>query len=133
MARILIAEDEPDVREFVMRGLTMAGHTVDAVADGGAAVAALKQAGEPFDLLLSDIRMPVMDGIQLALSVARDWPDIPILLMTGYADQKERARGLDSLIFDVLNKPFTLADLISNVARALENPPVGDSVPPGPV
>ena len=64
-----------------------------------------------FELLLTDIRMPVMDGIALALAAARDIPALTILLMTGYADQRERAHGLDALIHDVVAKPFTLATI----------------------
>jgi CheY-like chemotaxis protein len=63
--------------------------------------------------------MPVMDGIALALATARDYPDMMILLMTGYADQRERAHGLDALIHDVLTKPFTLADFKLAVKGAL--------------
>ena len=72
-----------------------------------------------FDLLLADIRMPVMDGIVLALATARDYPQITILLMTGYADQRERARGLDALIHDVVSKPFTLSQIRNAVNVAL--------------
>ena len=121
MARILIAEDEPDVRAFVRRGLALDGHDIEAVADGGAALDAIRRAGGGFDLVLSDIKMPVMDGIQLALVIARDWPRIPVLLMTGYADQRERACGLDSLIADVLQKPFSLDVLRGTVLRVLDD------------
>jgi CheY-like chemotaxis protein len=72
-----------------------------------------------FDLLLTDIKMPVMDGLALALGAARDYPDLPIVLMTGYADQRERASGLDSLIVDVITKPFTLAEIKFSIAAAL--------------
>ena len=64
-------------------------------------------------------RMPVMDGIALALAVARDHPAMTILLMTGYADQRERAHGLDALIHDVITKPFSLGELRSAVNGAL--------------
>jgi two-component system cell cycle response regulator CpdR len=60
-----------------------------------------------------------MDGIALALAVAPSHPSVTILLMTGYADQRERANGLDSLIDDVLAKPFTLTELQAAVERAL--------------
>jgi CheY-like chemotaxis protein len=60
-----------------------------------------------------------MDGIALALAAARDHPDLVILLMTGYADQRERASGLDALIHDVVSKPFTLAQIKRAVAGAL--------------
>ena len=63
--------------------------------------------------------MPVMDGIALALAAARDHPDLTILLMTGYADQRERASGLNTLIHDVITKPFTLATIRAAVSEAL--------------
>ena len=72
-----------------------------------------------FDLLLTDVRMPIMDGIALALASARDYPDLTILLMTGYADQRERAYGLEALIHDVIAKPFTLTLLRDAVKEAL--------------
>ena len=119
MARILLAEDEDAVRAFVRRALELDGHTVMEAADGGLALDALREEQGAFDLLLSDIRMPMMDGIALALATARDYPKIPILLMTGYADQRERAADLDALIDDVISKPFTLADIRAAVAAAL--------------
>lgn len=119
MAHILVADDEPDIRTFVQRGLMLDGHTIEAVEDGGAALHAIRLSSPPFDLVLSDIKMPIMDGIQLALAIAQDWPDLPILLMTGFADQRERAHGLNDLIVDVLQKPFTLDVLRGTVTRAL--------------
>jgi CheY-like chemotaxis protein len=119
MARILIAEDEEALRAFVVRALMQDGHEVVATADGGEALDALTRERGRFDLLLTDIRMPVMDGIALALAAARDWPELTILLMTGYADQRERAHGLDALIHDVIAKPFSLTDIRKAVAEAL--------------
>lgn len=119
MARILIAEDEEALCALCARGLANAGHEVMTASDGGAALETLKRENGHFDLLLTDIRMPVMDGIALALAAARDFPDLTIVLMTGYADQRERAHGLDALIHDVLPKPFTLAALRDAVAEAL--------------
>ncbi len=118
VARILLAEDETDVRNSVARALRMDGHEVVAHPDGGAALDALAR-GERFDLLLTDIKMPVMDGIALALTVARDHPDMIILLMTGYADQRERAHGLDALIHDVIRKPFSVSEIRLAVTEAL--------------
>ena len=118
MARILIAEDEEALRGFVRRALADVGHDVAVAADGAEALDVLTRAGR-FDLLLADIKMPVMDGIALALAAARDHPDLVILLMTGYADQRERAHGLDALIHDVITKPFTLAEIRVAVASAL--------------
>jgi two-component system, cell cycle response regulator CpdR len=119
MARILIAEDEATLRGFVRRALFEVGHTVAVAADGGEALDMLTRQRGAFDLLLADIKMPVMDGIALALAVARDYPHVAILLMTGYAEQRERARGLEALIHGVIAKPFTLAEIRFEVAAAL--------------
>jgi CheY-like chemotaxis protein len=119
MARILLAEDEDALRAFVARALVQDGHTVVSTADGAEALDVLSRDAAGFDLLLTDIRMPIMDGIALALAAARDRPDLIILLMTGYADQRERASGLDALIHDVISKPFTLAEIKAAVNEAL--------------
>jgi two-component system, cell cycle response regulator CpdR len=121
MARILLAEDDEPVRGFVKRALEMDGHEVCAEADGAAALDRLVEDAGAFDLLLSDIRMPMMDGIALALAVGRDFPVLPILLMTGFADQRERAHGLDAIVEDVITKPFSLTEIreaVSTVLRA---------------
>jgi CheY-like chemotaxis protein len=119
MARILIAEDEEALRALCARALLSDGHEVKTACDGTDALDLLGRENGRFDLLLTDIRMPVMDGIALALGVARDHPDVTILLMTGYADQRERAHGLDALIHDVLAKPFSVASLRGAVNEAL--------------
>jgi two-component system cell cycle response regulator CpdR len=119
MARILIAEDDDAIRALVARALTEEGHEIVLAVDGGEALEKLGANG-PFDLLLTDIKMPVMDGIALALAAARDYPELLIVLMTGFADQRERAHGLDALIHDVLTKPFSLSDLRMTVHGAME-------------
>jgi two-component system, cell cycle response regulator CpdR len=119
LARILIAEDEEAIRSLVARALSQDGHEVMTANDGAEALDVLARQHGAFELLLADIRMPVMDGIALALATARDHPAITILLMTAYADQRERASGLDTLIHDVITKPFTLADIRAAVDEAL--------------
>lgn len=119
MPRILVAEDDEPVRALVARALLENGHDVVTAADGGAALEALARENGRFDLLLTDIQMPVMDGIALALATARDHPDVVILLMTGYADQRERAHGLDALIHDVITKPLSVAGIRAAVDEAL--------------
>ena len=119
MARILVAEDEAPLRGQIVRALMADGHDAVAAADGGEALDVLVRENGRFDVLLTDIKMPVMDGIALALVAARDYPDLVILLMTGFADQRERAYGLDALINGVLTKPFSVADLQSAVGEAI--------------
>ena len=119
MARILVAEDEDPLRALVARAITDLGHTVVTAFDGADALDIITRENGSFDLLLTDIRMPLMDGIALALATARDHPQIIILLMTAYADQRERASNLEALIHDVVLKPFTLAELKTAVSEAL--------------
>jgi|TARA_A100001391_G_scaffold135519_1_gene94252 DNA-binding response OmpR family regulator len=123
MARILVAEDDENVRAFVTRALEMSGHEVIDASDGGLALEIANEHNGNFDLLVSDIKMPVMDGIGLALAIGAQYPAMTILLMTGFADQRERAHGLDALIYDVLGKPFSLAQLIEKVEDALAGKP----------
>ena len=119
MARILLVDDEETVRGFLKRGLELDGHAVTLAIDGSDGLERLSAPGAAFDLLLTDIRMPVMDGIALALAAKRDHPAMPILLMTGYAEQRERAKNLEDIVEDVLTKPFSLAELRSAVSRVL--------------
>src|SRR5215468_6969809 len=119
MARILIAEDEEGLRSLVARALAQDGHAVVTANDGAEALDVLAREQGAFELLLTDIRMPIMDGIALALAAARDHPRVAILLMTGYADQRERACGLEALIHDVIAKPFSLTAIRSAVNEAL--------------
>jgi two-component system, cell cycle response regulator CpdR len=123
MARILVAEDDENVRAFVTRALEMSGHEVIDASDGGLALEIANEHNGNFDLLVSDIKMPVMDGIGLALAIGAQYPAMTILLMTGFADQRERAHGLDALIYDVLGKPFSLAQLIEKIDDALAGKP----------
>jgi two-component system, cell cycle response regulator CpdR len=119
MPKILIADDEDSMRQLVARAIAMDGHETVTAQDGAEALEILTRADGGFDLLLTDIQMPVMDGIALALSVARDFPDLTILLMTGFADQRERASNLNALVHDVVTKPFSVADIRTAVADAL--------------
>jgi two-component system, cell cycle response regulator CpdR len=119
MARVLIAEDEEALCAMCARAIAMDGHEVKTACDGAEALEALTRERGRFELLLTDVRMPIMDGIALALAATRDFPDLTILLMTGYADQRERAQGLDAIIHDVIAKPFSVAALRSAVKEAL--------------
>src|ERR1700681_2302238 len=119
MARILIAEDDATVRDLVVRALDEDGHDLTIVPDGAGALDELNRKNGAFDLLLTDVKMPVMDGIALALAAGRDHPEIAIMLMTGFADQRERAHGLDALVHDVITKPFSVEQIKGAVCGAL--------------
>jgi len=119
MAKILIAEDDEALRGLVVRALGEDGHDLTATADGAEALETLDRHHGHFDLLLTDVKMPVMDGIALALAAGRDHPEVTIMLMTGYADQRERTHGLDALVHDVIAKPFSVEQIKGAVREAL--------------
>ena len=119
VASILLAEDDEAVREFVKRALGHYGHSVTAVSDGGAALAALEET--PYDLLLTDIVMPGVDGIALALKATKDRPAMPVVLMTGFGYDPGhsivKARQAKLPLYGELCKPFRLDQLLDTVER----------------
>ncbi|MFZ2099745.1 MAG: response regulator [Oricola sp.] len=119
MAAILLVEDDESVRTFTARALQIDGHTVDQAEDGDIGLEEVAAKNGGYDLVLSDIRMPSMDGITMAKEIAKDFPDMKILLMTGFAEQRERARDVSKIIVDVVQKPFSLAEIRQAVSKAL--------------
>jgi CheY-like chemotaxis protein len=117
MANVLVVDDEESVRALVSRALALRHHDVTLAVDGSNALE--KLAGQDFDLLLTDIVMPIMDGITLALKVSRDWPQTRILMMTGYAEEERKAHNLDVLSHEVISKPFDIQDLADTVEKVL--------------
>jgi two-component system cell cycle response regulator CpdR len=118
MARILVAEDDNAVRELVRRIIASRGHEVIAVVDGAYALEAV--GSSQFDLLVTDIVMPRLDGIALALALAKSHPELPILMMTGYAMERQRAHDLEMLVHRVLSKPFTVDQFLVALGEMLE-------------
>ncbi|HUJ36197.1 MAG TPA: response regulator [Hyphomicrobium sp.] len=117
VTRILLAEDDESMRGFLVRALEKAGHDVIAFANGEEAYERLKT--EPFTLLLTDIVMPKMDGIELARRASELDPDLKIMFITGFAAvilNNDIAAPKDAR---VLSKPFHLKDLVREVDRLL--------------
>jgi two-component system cell cycle response regulator CpdR len=117
MARILLAEDDDQLRVFLSRGLQRAGHLVESVGDGAAALALAKQT--QFDLLLADVVMPGLDGIELAREVARLQPGVRIMFLTGFAAVAVRETDVAAKRPRVLAKPFHLRHLIEEIEALL--------------
>jgi two-component system cell cycle response regulator CpdR len=117
MARILLAEDDEQLRIFLTRGLKRAGHLVDSVGDGAAALGLAQE--HDFDLLLADVVMPGLDGIELARKVALRQPGIRIMFITGFAAVVMRDDGFGANRPRVLPKPFHLRHLIDEVEALL--------------
>jgi len=115
--RILLAEDEDAMRAYLQRALTNAGYDVSAV-DRGTDALPLLETGD-FDLLLSDIVMPEMDGIELAQRCAEVSPRTKVMFITGFAAVSLRA-SREQPAAKVLSKPFHLRDLVLEVERVFE-------------
>ncbi len=117
LTRILLAEDDEDMRKFLTRALEKAGHDVVSYGEGRSAYERLKD--EPFDLLLTDIVMPEMDGIELARKAANIDPDLKIMFITGFAAVALNPDNKAPKDAKILSKPFHLRDLVQEVERLL--------------
>ena len=117
MAQIILAEDDRSMREFLARALRRAGHEVQAVGDGLEALDSISQIS--YDLLLADVVMPGLDGIELARRAAKEQPGIKVMFITGFAAVALRARSESNRGARVLSKPFHLKDLVEEVEMML--------------
>lgn len=108
MARILLADDDKTTRDLVQRALESEGYTVDVAQDGSEALDSLKASTAAFDVLVTDVHMPGVDGISLAKQAEDLVPNIRILMMSGFAEELERAKAAAGGRVSVLSKPFTL-------------------------
>jgi two-component system cell cycle response regulator CpdR len=120
MARILLAEDDDSMRDFLGKALERAGHEVVRVADGEDGLDALGETPGQFELLLTDIVMPGVDGIELARRAAEVDPGLKIMFITGFAAVALNAGSGAPKEAKVLSKPFHLRDLVDEVARVME-------------
>lgn len=117
MASILLAEDDDSLRRFLGAALERAGHTVNSCADGAQALKALQATA--FDLLLSDIVMPELDGIDLAKRAAALYPGMKIMFITGFAAVALHPDSGAPKQAKVLSKPFHLRDIVQEIERMI--------------
>ena len=116
--RILIVDDENGFRESLGRRLEKRGAVVNQAADGKAALASLTD--EPVDVVLLDVRMPVMDGLAVLLRIKEDHPDTEVILITGNVDTQEGVAGIKAGAFDYLTKPIELEHLVGKIRQAFD-------------
>jgi CheY-like chemotaxis protein len=116
-SRVLVVDDDPQVRALSDRILRDAGYDVVVAGDGQAALARAAEAGR-IDLLLSDVVLPRMNGVALARQLRARWPDLRVLLMSGYSDEPLGEIGSEP--FELLAKPFTDDELLGRVRSAMD-------------
>lgn len=117
MKRILLAEDDNDMRRFLAKALERAGYEVTDFDNGASAYERLQE--EPFSLLLTDIVMPEMDGIELARRATEIDPDLRVMFITGFAAVALNSDSNTPRNAKVLSKPFHLRELVSEVEKLL--------------
>jgi two-component system chemotaxis response regulator CheY len=119
--RVLIMDDEPDVRKVVKMILTKAGYDVIEAEDGEKAIAAIKEGENPLllSVIICDIRMPKINGVEAINYFQQQWPRVPLIVLTGFADMKMAIDFLKIGVVDYLVKPVAKEKLMNAVAKAI--------------
>src|SRR5690606_37301553 len=118
--RILVVEDEQAVRDLLAKTLTMADYDVDSAADGASAIDRLRAV--EYDLLITDLKMPGMDGLSVIREARRAAPDLPVIIITGYSTEASAIEAINLGVAGYLTKPFRLPRILAAPARALGEP-----------
>ncbi len=126
--KVLVIDDEDIVRTSCSRTLAPAGFEVRLARNGVEGLKILEEG--PFDLVLTDLKMPDMDGIEVLVKIKENWPDVEVIIMTGYGTVKTAVKAMKMGVFDYIEKPFSPADLVALVRKAFERRklPAADAV-----
>jgi DNA-binding response OmpR family regulator len=112
-----VADDEEPIRDLLARALALAEYEVEAAPDGRAALDRLRVA--PFDLLITDLKMPGLGGLDLVREARRLAPDLPIVIITGFSTEAAAIEALNLGVAGYLTKPFRVQKILATVAKAL--------------
>ena len=118
--RILVVDDEQAVRDLLAKTLTMADYDVDSAPDGASAIDRLRAVA--YDLLITDLKMPGMDGLSVIREARRTAPDLPVIIITGYSTEASAIEAINLGVAGYLTKPFRLPRILAATARALGEP-----------
>jgi excisionase family DNA binding protein len=119
-ARVLVVDDEQPVRDLIAKTLTMADYEVDAAEDGPTAIERLKS--KDYDLMITDLKMPGMDGLTVIRHARRMYPTLPVVIITGYSTEASAIEAINLGVCGYLTKPFRLPRILSVAARAIGEP-----------
>ena len=119
-ARVLVVDDDDRVRDVLVGMLKLAGHRADCARNGREALSRLEH--ESFDLVFTDLSMPDVDGWALAEEIRRRWPQLKIIMVTGYAAQSESVRQRRRLVNDIISKPIRFDDINATLSNVLAVP-----------
>ncbi len=119
--RVLVVDDEPDIRKVVKMTLTKAGYDVIEAEDGEKAIEAIQEGENPLllDVIICDIRMPNINGVEAINYFQQQWPRVPIIVLTGFPDMEMALGFLKKGVVDYLVKPVEKEQLMNAVAKAL--------------
>jgi DNA-binding response OmpR family regulator len=127
MPRILVVEDDPDIRDLISLYLRKAGYSVDTLSQGGAVVPRLRS--EPADLIVLDLMLPGMGGLEICQALRNDpaTARLPVIMLTARSDESDRVAGLELGADDYVTKPFSPKELVARVAALLRRVSAADS------
>ena len=120
MANILIVDDEQTILSILTTLLTMEGHEITPALGGKVAMKLLEENGAAYDLMISDIRMPEIDGMKILEYVHEAYPEMLVIMLTAYGQVETAIRSMELGAFDYIKKPFKADHLTSTVEKALE-------------
>ncbi|MDB5364498.1 MAG: DNA-binding response regulator [Rhodospirillales bacterium] len=129
--RLLVAEDDSEIAQFLVRGLSESGHVVDHAAEGETAWALAQE--EILDVLLLDRRLPVLDGLALVKALRAAGQTVPVLMLSAVASTADRVEGMRAGCDDYLAKPFAFAELLARVEALARRARFGSGRPRGPL
>ena len=114
--RVLVVDDEDDFRETVVKRLKMRGLLAEGASGGEAALALLGD--RPFDVMVLDVKMPGLDGIETLRRVKQQWPEIEVIMLTGHASVEFGLQGMQLGAFDYMMKPAPIGELVDTIGQA---------------
>ena len=116
-ARVLVVDDEAAIRDMLSKALSLAEYEVETAADGRAAIDRLR--ASQYDLLVTDLRMPGIDGLEVIREAHRLRPDLPVIIITGYSSEASAIEAIDLGVSGYLTKPFRVPKVLAAAAKAL--------------